>query len=67
MESFTTWLEDWVDDSTFKDKREQLTETIRPRFSLKRSKKHVSGKEMGRLEPTPTLKHRGLEGAKATG
>lgn len=65
MESLTTWLDDWLDDSTFKDKLEQLTKTIRPLFPLKRSKKHVSGKDMGRLEPTPSLKYRGLEEVEA--
>lgn len=65
MESFTTWLKDWVDDSTFKDKLEQLTETIRPLFPLQPSKKHISGQDMGRLEPTLSLKYRGLEEAKA--
>jgi len=66
MESFTTWLKDWVDDSAFKDKLEQLTKVIRPLFPLQPSKKHVNGKDMGRLEPTPSLKYRGLEEAKAT-
>jgi len=66
MESFTTWLTDWVDDSTFKDKLEQLTETIQTLFPLQPSKKHVNGKDMGRLEPTPSLKYRGLEREKAT-
>ena len=58
MESFTTWLKDWVDDSTFKDKLEQLTETIRPLAPKLPSLKHVNGIEMGRLEPTPGLKYR---------
>jgi len=66
MESFTTWLKDWVDDSTFKDKLEQLTEAIRPLFPLQPSKKHVSGEKMGRLEPTPSLKYRGIEIVPAT-
>ena len=66
MESFTTWLTDWIDDSTFKDKLEQLTETIRPLFPLLPSLKHVNGQYMGRLDPTPGLKYRGLEEVKAT-
>ncbi len=65
MESFTTWLEDWTDNSEFKDKLDQLTEAIRPLFPLKPSKKHSSGQKMGRLEPTPGLKYRGLEDATA--
>jgi hypothetical protein len=61
MESFTTWLNDWLDDSKLEHKLEQLTEAIRPLFPLQPSKKHLSGQEMGRLEPTPTLKYRSLE------
>jgi len=49
-----------------KIKLEQLTETIRPLFPLQPSKKHVSGEDMGKLEPTPSLKYRGLEEEKAT-
>lgn len=66
MESLITWLKDWVDDSIFEDKLEQLTETIRPLFSLQTSKKHVSGKDMGRLEPTTCLKYQALEEEKST-
>jgi hypothetical protein len=67
MESFTTWLKDWVDDSTFKNKLEQLPCAIRPMRAKQPSKKHVNGQNMGRLEPTPSLKYQGLEEAKATG
>jgi len=66
MESFTTWLEDWFDDSKFADKLEQLTKAIRPLFPLQPSKKHINGKKIGRLEPTPALKYRGLEIGPAT-
>jgi hypothetical protein len=65
MESFTTWLQDWVDEPKFKDKFEQLTEAIRPLFPLKPSKKHLSGKKMGRVEPTPSLKYQGFPEANA--
>ncbi len=67
MESFTAWLENWIDDSTFKDKLEQFAKEIRPLFPLQPSKKHISGQKMGRLEPTPALKYRGLEEVQATG
>jgi len=66
MESFTAWLNDWLSDSKFEDKLEQLTEAIRPLFPLQPSKKHISGQKMGRLEPTPALKYRGLEKVQAT-
>jgi len=66
MEPFTTWLKDWVDDSAFKEKLEQLTKAIRPLAPKQPSKKHVNGQDMGRLEPTPSLKYRGLFDTKAT-
>ena len=66
MESFTTWLNDWLEDSKFDDKLEQLTKAIRPLFPLQPSKKHINGHKMGRLEPTPALKYRGLEEVEAT-
>jgi len=65
--SFTTWLNDWLDDSKFDDKLELLTEAIRPLFPLQPSKKHICSQKMGRLEPTPALKYRGLEEVQATG
>lgn len=65
MESFTTWLADWLEDSQFADKLEQLTQAIRPLFPLQPSKKHIHGQDLGRLEPTEGLKYRGIE-AQAT-
>lgn len=65
MESFTTWLKDWLDDSKFDDKLKQLAEVISPLFPLQPSKKHLSGQKMGKLEPTPSLKYRGLFDTKA--
>ena len=67
MKSFTTWLNDWLDDYKFDDKLEQLTEVIRPLFPLQPSKKHINGQKMGRLEQTPALKYRGLEKVQVTG
>ena len=61
MESFTSWLSDWLDDPKFDDKLEQLIEAICPLVPKLSSKKHLSGKKIGRLEPTPGLKYRGLE------
>ena len=67
MESLITWLNDWLDDSKFDDKLEQLSQAIGPLFPLQPSKKHLSSQKIGRLEPTPALKYRGLELVPATG
>ena len=35
-----------------------LTQSVKDFFVLRPSSKHMSGKDLGRLEPTPSLKHR---------
>jgi len=54
-------------DTNKKIKRKYSTEAIRPLFPLPSSKKHISDQKIGRLEPTPALKYRGLEEVQATG
>jgi hypothetical protein len=61
MESFTSWLSDWLDDPKFDEKLGQLIEAICPLFPLRSSQKHLSSQQIGRLEPTPGLKYRGLQ------
>ena len=42
---------------------EQLTrlgQSVKEFFHLRPSDKHMSGRDLGRLEPTPTLKHRAV-------
>lgn len=41
-------------------KFEQLTNTLEELFQLADSKKHMNTRELGRLEPTPSLKYRAL-------
>lgn len=35
-----------------------LTQSVKDFFVLRPSSKHMSGKDLGRLEPTPSLRHR---------
>jgi len=41
-------------------KFEQLSQTLEEVFQLHHSKKHMNTRELGRLEPTPSLKYRAL-------
>jgi len=43
-----------------KAKIEQLSSTLEELFQLAGSKKHLNTRELGRLEPTPSLKYRAL-------
>jgi hypothetical protein len=58
MDSLVAWLQEWLDGDEFADKLEQLTQAIRPLFSLQPSEKHMHTRERGRLEPTPALQYR---------
>ncbi len=57
MESFISWLDDWLNESEFAEKLEQLTQAILPLVPLQPSKKHMHGQVLGRLEHTPALKY----------
>jgi hypothetical protein len=59
MESFITWLNDWLDNFKCSAQLEQLTQAIRPLFTLQPSKKHIHGQNIGRFEPTSALRYRG--------
>lgn len=61
MESFISWLDNWLNESKFAEQLEQLTQAILPIVPLQPSKKHIHGQDLGRLEPTPALKYRGIE------
>lgn len=57
IDSLLVWLQEWIGEERFSDKFEQLTDAIRPIFPLEPSKKHMSGRSLGRLEPTPSLNY----------
>lgn len=58
IDSLLVWLQEWIGEERFSDKFEQLTDAIRPIFPLEPSKKHMSGRSLGRLESTPSLSNR---------
>ncbi len=60
VESFLAWLKTWLEGEDLTDKLDQLGRAIRPLFPLESSKKHMHTRDMGRLEPTPSLKYRAL-------
>jgi hypothetical protein len=52
------WLEDRVLETDPLRMLEQLAEKIKALFALAPSKKHMSGRDIGRQEPTPSLNRR---------
>lgn len=58
MQSFISWLSQWLDTDEFTSKLAQLTEAIKPLFPLQPSGKHMNTRELGRLEPSPSLRYR---------
>ncbi|SEH06117.1 transposase [Candidatus Venteria ishoeyi] len=58
LEAFTVWLEEWLEGEGLDNKIVQLTEAILPLVPLQKSDKHMTGHELGKLEPTPGLKYR---------
>lgn len=61
LEAVTVWLEEWLDGEGLDNKVAQLTEAILPLAPLQQSDKHMSGRELGRLKPTPGLQYRAQE------
>ena len=58
MQSFISWLSQRLGTDEFSSKLAQLTEAIRPLFPLQPSGKHMNNRELGRLEPSPSLGYR---------
>lgn len=61
LEAFTVWLAEWLEGEGLDEKVAQLTEAILPLAPLQKSDKHMSGRELGKLEPTPELRYRAQE------
>lgn len=59
--ALTAWLEQWLEGEALNDKIAQLTEAILPRVPLQDSDKHMSGRDLGRLESTAGLQYRAKE------
>jgi hypothetical protein len=54
-------IDDLVSSDDSREKRKRFTEAFHGMFALGRSKKHMIQRQLGRLEPTPSLKYRARE------
>jgi hypothetical protein len=51
------WLEEWLEGEGLNDKTAKLIDALLPLAPLQTSGKHMSGRQLGRLEPTKSLKY----------
>ena len=61
IRGFNRLAKDRIEGEGMGDKITQLRETIMPLVPLQKSAKHMSERDLGRLEPTPSLQYRVLE------
>ncbi len=54
-------LDDLVSSDDPRDTLKRFTKALHEVFALGRSKKHMIQRQLGRLEPTPSLKYRARE------
>lgn len=54
------FINELLNSENLKEKLEQFVQMADTVFTFRLSKKHMSGRDLGRLEPTPSLKHRAL-------
>ena len=54
-------LDDLVSSDNPQDKLTRFTKALHEVFALSRSTKHMIQRQLGRLEPTPSLKYRAHE------
>ena len=58
MDALAEVIRDLVDTPNPHDKLDNIIEGMKKLFPLRDSRKHMSGRNLGRLEPTPSLKYR---------
>jgi hypothetical protein len=61
MQALIDWITEWLDDEAFVEKLEQLAQAVQKLVPLQDSGKHMNSRDLGRLEPTPSLKYRAQE------
>ncbi len=61
MQALLAWITEWLEDEAFADKLERLARAIQELVPLQPSTKHMCNRELGRMEPTPSLKYRAQE------
>lgn len=60
MEALLVFVQQLVQSPNPAEQLTQLGRSVQEFFRLRPSSKHMSGMDLGRLEPTPTLKHRAV-------
>ncbi|MBF0620837.1 MAG: hypothetical protein HQL54_02805 [Magnetococcales bacterium] len=61
LEGILTVCQDLATSQDPKQQLEQITVAFQELFQLNPSDKHMVGRDLGRLEPTPALKYRAME------
>ncbi len=60
MEVLLAYVQQLLQETNPAEKLTQLSELVQEVFQLRPSGKHMSGRELGRLEPTPSLRYRAI-------
>jgi hypothetical protein len=60
MDALLEFITSLLEDKNPGKKLKKLGKMIKEVFQLRPSDKHMSGRDLGRLEPTPALKYRAL-------
>jgi len=58
-DAFVMFLYNLWEGGKVSEKIDEIKNTIEELFTLQPSEKHMSGKDLGRMEPTPSLKYKG--------
>ena len=62
-EALFEFLKPYVTDAGHSEKLQELSQSIETIFELQPSKKHMSGRTLGRQGPTPSLKYQAMKEA----
>lgn len=60
METLLAYIQQLLQEANPSKKLAQLSELVKEVLALRPSGKHMSGRELGRLEPTPSLRYRAM-------
>ena len=60
MESLLAYVQELLQEANPAQKLAQLGELVKEVLALRPSEKHMSGRDLGRLEPTPSLRYRAM-------
>jgi hypothetical protein len=60
MDALVAFIQRLLSDETPQEKLHQLADMLEQVFPLRDSTKHMNGRDLGRIEPSPSLKYRAL-------